>query len=198
MPEVYLDGSKIDFEDSGKNLTIGELIVSLESELIRHRRFVLELWVDGEKLDNWRESLFLKKPVSSHGDFKLNTASVDAIALEGIDIVQEYLRVIKSNITVCVRDLRIGNIGDTELSPIFEGLIEVVKTLDALTQGGGRYGIDLFKENPGVFYQPLLKNMEALKNAKDSGDAVLAADILEYELHPLIEEIEEKVFHKGV
>jgi hypothetical protein len=81
-------------------------------------------------------------------------------------------------------------------SAIFEGLAEVLKTAVALTRGAGRYRIDLFREDPSVFYKPLMERLEELDSARSAKDTVLMADILEYELVPLITGLEEKAFSR--
>lgn len=198
MPDLYLDEEKLDFEDPGQKSTIGDLVATVEKELVELRRFVMEVWVDGEKLGDWRVSPMLKSPVSVHGDFRLITASVETVALEGVDMVQEYIKVIKESISACVQESRARGSGQSHFTNIFEGLIDVVKTMDALTRGGGRYGIDLFRENPANYYKHLLKYLDILSDAKGSGDTVLLADVLEYELKPVLEEMEEKIFYRYV
>lgn len=196
MVDVYLDDVKLDFEDRGSGSTIGELIEAVERDLTGHRRFVMELWVDGERQPEWRGSQMLKRPLSTHSDFKLKTASMEEVALEGLDLVQEYIRVTRENIALCAGDIRVGaKTADAVFASIFDSLVEIVKTIDALARGGEKYRMDLFKENPASYFSPIIRCLEALKDAKEAGDTVTVADILEYELQPFLEEMEEKLFH---
>lgn len=196
MTEIYLDGSRLNFEDKGNDSTIGELIEAVERDLTGHRRFVMDLWVDGQKLSEWRGSTVLKTPISGHRDFKLNTASMEAVALEGLDLLQEYIKVTKENVPVCAADLRVGNSrADAVFSAVFEGLVEIVRTADALARGGEKYNMDLFTEDPAVFFGPILRCLEEVRDAREAGDTVLLADILEYELKPFLDGMEEKLFH---
>src|SRR3989304_6004276 len=122
VPHVYLDGIELDFEDRGNRSTIGELIEAGENALPGARRFVMELWVDGERLPEWRGSTVLKRPLAVYNDFKLKTASMEVVALEGLDLLQEYLRVTRDNVPLCVSELRIGGArGDASFSAIFDG-----------------------------------------------------------------------------
>ncbi len=196
MTEVYLDGVRLEFEDSGSGSTIKELIETIENDLSGLRRFVMELWIDGEMLQEWRGSRVLNRPLSIYSDYKLKTASMVEVALEGLDLVQEYMKVTRENIDACVNDLRVGNgRADAVMSSVFDGFVEIVKTIDALARGGERYRMDLFRENPAAYFNPVIRGLEELREASDGGDSITAADILEYELKPLLEEMEGNLFH---
>ena len=196
MTEVYLDGVRLEFEDSGSGSTIKELIETIENDLSGLRRFVMELWIDGEMLQEWRGSRVLNRPISIYSDYKLKTASMEEVALEGLDLVQEYMKVTRENIDACVNDLRVGNgRADAVMSSVFDGFVEIVKTIDALARGGERYRMDLFRENPAAYFNPVIRGLEELREASDGGDSITAADILEYELKPLLEEMEGNLFH---
>lgn len=193
MPDVYLDGIKIEFEDSG-DASIWELVAALEKELTGLKRFILGLSIDGRQIENWRQCDVLREPISSHQDYNIKTGSVETVALEGLSLLQEYFGIIKKDIEVCSHALRLGGDAAQPFTAVFEGIIEAVRTMDALRQGAVAEGIDLFRENPQVFYDPLISNLERLKETRASGDDVYLADILEYELLPLIEKIEERLF----
>lgn len=196
MTQVYLDGVRLEFEDRGNRSTIKELIETIENDLANLRRFVMELWIDGEMLQEWRGSTVLNRPLSIYTDFKLKTASMEEVALEGLDLVQEYIKVTRENVDACIADLRIGNgRADALLSSVFDGFVEIVKTLDALARGGEKYSMDLFKENPGIYFNPIIRGLEAIREAREGRDSVAAADILEYELKPIIEDMDESLFH---
>lgn len=196
MTEVYLDGVRLEFEDTGSSSTIKDLIDTIEKDLSGLRRFVMELWIDGEMLQEWRGSRVLNRPMSIYSDFKLKTASMEEVALEGLDLVQEYMKVTKENIEAAVNDLRVGNgRADAVMSSVFDGFVEIVKTIDALARGGERYRMDLFRENPAAYFNHVIRGLEDLKEAGESRDTITAADILEYELKPLLEEMEGNLFH---
>ena len=196
MTEVYLDGVRLEFEDSGSGSTIKELIETIENDLSGLRRFVMELWIDGEMLQEWRGSRVLNRPISIYSDYKLKTASMEEVALEGLDLVQEYMKVTRENIDACVNDLRVGNgRADAVMSSVFDGFVEIVKTIDALARGGERYRMDLFRDNPAAYFNPVIRGLEELREASDGRDSITAADILEYELKPLLEEMEGNLFH---
>lgn len=195
MTDIYLDGEKIEYEDAGGDSTVKELVEVLEKELHGLRRCVTEIWVNGENVAGRMSETVPGKRISECSELKLKTVPVEALALEGIEILHEYIRFIKENISSCSTDLRMGRPSAGSLfAAIFEGLVEVLKTSVALTGGADRYRIDLFREDPSVFYKPLMERLEELDSARSAKDPVLMADILEYELVPLITGMEEKVF----
>ena len=55
--------------------------------------------------------------------------------------------------------------------------------------------MDLFRENPAQYFNPVIRGLEELREARDGRDSVASADILEYELKPLIDDMEENLFH---
>lgn len=196
MAEVYLDGVRLEFEDRGSRSTIKELIDAIEKDLTGLRRFVMELWIDGEMLQEWRGSTVLNRPLSIYSDFNLKTASMEEVALEGLDLVQEYLKVTRENLDACISELRVGSgNSDALMSSVFDGFVEIVKTVDALARGGEKYRMDLFRESPAHYFNPVIRGLEALRDARDSRDTVAAADVLEYELRPLLVEMDEHLFH---
>lgn len=198
MPEVYLDGAKIDFVDTQNDSTVGELVNAIEQEMRDLRRFVLELWVDGQKLEDTGKGELLKEPISHFNDVEFKTVSIENLALEGVDMVQEYISVIKENIGDCVESINLGRSNvDVILASILEGVVEVVKTIDALIKGVEKYKIALFKENPVAYYKPLMEFLEDVTDAINAGDTVLVADTLDYELKPFLEKMEDSLFFKA-
>ncbi|MBI5491344.1 MAG: hypothetical protein HY893_00265 [Deltaproteobacteria bacterium] len=195
MPEVLIDGKRLDFEDTEGDSTLGDLLRAVESELKAIRRFIADIRLDGQSSGDWRTGGRFRSPLYGFSEISIETGSVDAAALEGLDTVTEYFKVIKGEISACVRDSRLGGPGaDKSFNTVFEGLVEIVKTIEALAGCADAFEIKLFSENPENFYLPLLKNLEALKDARTAGDPVLVADMLEYELTPFLNGMESRIF----
>ncbi|MBI2413323.1 MAG: hypothetical protein HYV24_08950 [Deltaproteobacteria bacterium] len=198
MTKVYLDNMQVDYEDTGKDSTIRDLVSVLDRELGSLKRFILELAVDGTDAPHgWRSGEVLLKRLSECTEIRLTTTSVDDMAKEGLETVREYINVIGETIKACAKDLRVGSASAAEASfaTVFEGVIEVVKTIDALSQGTLRYNMALFRKRPEEYFGPIHQKLETITKIKKTGDTVLLADVLEYELKPLLEEIGEEVFH---
>lgn len=197
MTEIYLDGKKLDVEDAEGTSTVKELVDALEKELLELRLCIMDMRVNGERLSGWRDDPILHKPISEYSDFRFTTVHVEALGYCGMETLKEYIRYIRDNIPACSTDLRMGRKSAEGLfESIFEGLIEILKTMDALTRGVGRYDIDLFKETPAACCKSIMERLEGLNSARSSNDMVLTADILEYELAPLVAEMEERAFRR--
>ena len=195
MPDVFLDGSRVDYVDTRDDATIGELMVVIEARLSDLRRFILELWIDGRKLDDSQRMEFLSQPISGFTDFEFKTVSIESLALEGVDMVQKYIHTIRDNARECVRGIRLDK-GDVEgsLSAVMEAVVDLVKTMDALIKGVEKYSIVLFKESPLRYFNPLLKVIDQMADDSTSGDLRAVAEALDYEVAPLMDEMERTLF----
>ncbi|OGQ05038.1 MAG: hypothetical protein A2W38_03475 [Deltaproteobacteria bacterium RBG_19FT_COMBO_58_16] len=194
MTSVYIDGMGLDFEDSDGNSTLGDLVGAIENDIKGIRRYVDGVCVDGEPLTGWRAPQGLRRPLVGLGEVKLQTASFDEVAADGVNTLREYTAVIKQNIEACASSLRRGGPAGPEFSSVVEGVIEVVKTIEMLARGGGAYGVALFSQDPAPCCSSLLDSLEALREAACTADSVSMADILEYELTGALAEVERITF----
>ncbi len=198
MTDVYLDDARLELGGVNRASTVGDIITAVEADLKPYRRFVQELWVDGRNEGTgWKDALAINEPAERYGELKLFTADIDPVVLKGIYTVSEYIAFICGLINDTAATLRRGaGEVDNLLGAIIESTGEVIKTMDSLYRCGLSYGMDIFRENPIAFYEAILKNMSGLKDARISRDNVLLADILEYELAPLLIKMEETVFYR--
>lgn len=193
MPEVYLDGSKLDIEDSGNNSTVGELAAIIENEIRQLDRLIAEVHADGKGVTDWKTAPFLKIQLSGLKELKFKTAAFPEIALSGLNLVSEYITHIKERASECVSEIRVGGAGERLLGEVFEGSIEVMRTMDSLSSAGSAQGQSLFREDPERFFKPMLGLLESMKMAAGAGDRVLLTDILEYEFLPFLNEMESSI-----
>ncbi|MBI5237621.1 MAG: hypothetical protein HY887_04280 [Deltaproteobacteria bacterium] len=192
MTDVFIDDMKLDFEDTGNDAAVGELITAVEKEIKGLRRFIKEVSADNESLSG--RGAFSKQRVSGYKEIRIKTMPFDQFALESHETLHEYVRHITDNIKSCISVVRGKGSYEGAFTNIFEGLIEVTRTMESLSTGSRAYDIEIFKEDPALYYEEILRNIEALKGARDADDTVLLADILEYETIPLLERVEEKLF----
>lgn len=195
MTVILLDGAELDIEDSQGDSTVGDLVNLVEDAMRESKRFVLELTIDGEEQGDWRNGEMLDTPLSSLKEVRIGSAPLNALMLEGLDTVSEYITLIKDTISGHVGELRQGVAPENPLSFIFSEINQIITTIDLLSKGGGKLKVDVFKSDPSVHYEGLIGHLESLKEAEDKGDSVLVADLLEYELTPYLEMIEECLFH---
>ena len=195
MTEVYLDDTKLDYEDTEKDSTVGDLLAELESELKKHRSFIFELRVEGELREEWRGSALLEEKLINFDELRIASISVESVALKGLDILQQSFELMAENIVKCVQSVRqSGNLDNPLITSVTGGLTEAVNTLDELRKGAGGYDMKLFRQDPANFYKPILGCLEAINEARESSDSVLLADVFEHELAPLVGEILSALF----
>ncbi len=198
MTEVYLDDARLELTGLGPASTIGDVINAVETDLRPLRRFIQELWVDGDRRGYaWKEAVELCEPVINVGELRLFTEGVDHLVLKGIYTVNEYIAFIEGLLESASDSLRRGSFKvDKTLASIIESTGEVVKTMDSLYKCGLSYGMDVFRHDPGEYYEKILRNLSGLRDARISRDNILLADMLEYELGPLLRDMMEKVFYR--
>ncbi len=195
MTDIYLDDSKVEFEDTEHDTTVEKLVFVLEEQLREHRRFICALSLDGDEFDSWRDDPVSKRLILEFNELKLTSATVERIVLEGVDVLENYLRVVLENIDKCVDGVRLGGASvDVSVVVIVDGMTEIVKTMHELFSGGKKFDISIFRQDPSAYYKSILDCLETVKEARDSTDNVLLADVLEYELKPLVEEILKSLF----
>jgi len=198
MTDVYLDETRLELGGLSRSSTVGDIITAVEADLKPHRLFIQELWVDGKnKGMGWKDALAVREPLGSYDEVKLFTGDIEPVVLKAIYTVREYIAFIEGLIEKASETLRRGS-GDVDnlLGAIIDSTAEVVKTMDSLYRCGISFDIDIFRENPIASYEAILRNMSGLQEARLSRDNILLADILEYELGPLLRQMEERVFYR--
>lgn len=198
ITEVYLDGIRFNFSGAHMGSTIGDLICAVEAHIAPRRRFIMELWLDGRNKGLlWQESVDIEAPLKRCRELRLVTAAIDSLVLQGIYTVCEYNDFI-CDLSAKLRDALRRKTGETDsfLGAIIESTGEMVKAMDLLYKCGLAYEVKVFQENPIKYYKAILINLSELKDARLSLDNVLLADILEYELTPLLKKMEAKVFSR--
>ena len=196
MPKVYLDDVELKFEDTENNSTIGELVRLLEGEMALHKRFVHQLWIEGKRMDMWREEKILEQPISAYEELRFVSADYNVLFAEAIYVIKEYIATVKENIDEISRKIRVGDISiDEYLAAIFTHINEIVRTISAIKRSKVFHHTELFREDPEKYYPELLKIMEELKDIFEQKDIVLLADTFEYELLPFLDRMGSSIFH---
>lgn len=196
MTEIYLDETKLDFTDKDKNATIFDLIKELEKELHKEKQIIASLEIDGSEISDWHSKEVGGSLLSEKNVIKVHTSAMSEFFLSSLEHSKEYLDTVKSNVENIVKRLRAGNeeFAQFILAKAIDDIKEWVKTVDSINKGAASNNINLFKQDPAKYYSLILKNMEEIKTAQDNQDMVLLGDLLEYEVLPLLEEIEKEMF----
>ncbi|MBI5903608.1 MAG: hypothetical protein HZB84_09025 [Deltaproteobacteria bacterium] len=195
MADIYLNGVRLDFEDTGNDSTVGDLVTAVEKDLKGSKAFISALSIDGAPIEDFRLDSVLKRGLSGCREVRLSASTFEASALEGLNILKEYMMVTGENIASCVHEIRLGGVGGEGFNSVLQALVEIIKTMNALFMWNSRHNLSIFKKDPEQYYALLLKRLESVRAARDTGDMVSIADILEYEIAPVINEMEEKLFN---
>lgn len=197
MPHVYLDGASIDLSYD-QHTSVGELVSGIEKELAALKRFILMFTLDGCLIDDWRQSPILGEPLDSHKDCTFVSASLESAAFEGVSVLREYIGQLKENAEAGARAYRTGSPeAGVIFSSVFDGMMEVVKTMDAISGAVKGRHAGILMQDPGEHYSRMMLILEEMNDANASGDALHMADLLEHELAPFLLAIEKNVFPVG-
>ncbi|MBI5827502.1 MAG: hypothetical protein HZB22_07245 [Deltaproteobacteria bacterium] len=195
MADIYLNGLRLDFEDTGNDSTVGDLVTAVEKDLKGSKAFISALSIDGAPMEDFRLDSVLERGLSECREVRLSASTFEASALEGLNILKEYMMVTRENIAPCVHEIRLGGAGGGGFNSILQALVEIIKTMNALFIWSSKHNLSIFKENPEQYYGRLLKHLESVRAARDTGDMVSIADILEYEIAPVLEGMEKDIFN---
>lgn len=196
--QIYLDGARLDYEDTESDATLGDLVKAVEGEMKVLKRIISVLEINGEEKVEWRTDKMMSTNLSDFKELKFATSSFEEFASRAISTLQEYIKVMVENTRASVAVLRKGEGYKPELFlSIIEGVSQIMNSVDELSRGMTILDVNTFKEDPSGYYAPLLKHMEALEEARTGGDSLLIADILEYEILPILGDMDEKLFHSG-
>ncbi len=195
---IFLDETLIDYTDTENNAVVADLVGAIEQEMKSQKRVVSELKVDSEPHLDWRSDEFMARKLSEFKELKFTSSSFDEFAASAVGTLQEYIKVMKENTRASVAVIRRGSGLQPELLlSILDGLVQIMATINELSRGVAVMGIKTFKEDPLIYYSPLLKHMEELEQARSLGDSLVVADILEYEILSMLEDMDQKLFHSG-
>jgi len=192
MTELYIDGNIIEYEDTGKNSTIGDFVKEVENQLSEVKQLIVGIEVDGNAAEDMHSHELLSAHVAEHKEIRLSTAPLKAVLEVGLSTCNEYIPHINGTIGAILDALREGNNNKAfNLLPgLFDALNELVRTLAVINTSVTRYNLEIFKESPVTCYESLVTHLSQILSARDAGDLILIGDLLDYEIIPIIETLE--------
>jgi hypothetical protein len=189
--EILLDGvsKSIDTKDS---INLEELLRLLERDFIDKSRVITRIVVNEELLDEGQEVGLGAFPLSEIASLALETADTAGLACEALQDAQEYLPTLSAILEQSAARIREGNVR--------EGLKETSEALEVIGAFGevlegirGAFRIDFGKVKIEEFslldkLNELGRLAKAILAAAKEENWTLLADLLEYELSPLLYE----------
>lgn len=190
MPEVYLDGVRLDFKDTDGAATIGDMVEAIEREIKPLRRFVGSMREGALPVEDWRKTESLSRRLSDVAEIRFATVFFDALSTEGVETLREYIRILMGLMESAARGLDNGAGPAAEIKALTDGAAEVISTLSALARGASVFGETLFSRDPGPACQTLAAGLKGVSNALSGGKAGAAAAMLRDNIAPALSELE--------
>ena len=189
--EVVIDGQSKSIDVTGIG-TFNELLAHIERDCIGGGRVIVRVLLNGEELDEGQTVGLGAFPVKDITSISVETADTLELAGEALQDALEYLPAISMILEQSARKIREGDVraGLQETSEAL-GVIEAFgEVLDGI-RGAFRIDFSKVKIDDGTLLEKLHelgKHAQNILKATKEEDWTLLADLIEYELSPLLYE----------
>ncbi len=190
MPEIYLDGELFKFE--GDLSRWDELLQEIYKKAGSQLRGIAKIMGDGEDITSIISGTPFKKTPDELQKIEITTRKISDIAESGIENVKKFIPDLLKILKGASEFLRTGEKEkkDQAISGGLEG-IKLIITLFINLHNLYKFDLNNIKLNDGSTvsekFEALNRVFEIFNNAQKKQDDIEAADIIEYELIPLIE-----------
>lgn len=178
--KVTIHGAAMDIDISGE--TMGELFDKIETQ----GYIVYQVFADGKDISNISESDFEKLGVIEH--LEIVVKELKELTLETLKEVDEFIPEYIERIEKFLAKIHEGS--ETARFIMLQQLVDTLQWFTSLLEN-----IDFQEENveKNKFFMKWSETIEGLLAAVESKDLVLTADVLEYELIPVLKEYQEYI-----
>ncbi len=192
MTKLYVNDNEIDFDSDDRSVTFGQCLEAIESQLGPGGNIIVGLFLDGLEEHDWRRSDLIARPLSTINEVRLSVASLVDVVKLGIDSCCEFTGEIYKGVEDSLSAIQDEDFEATfsGVSTIFNLLSDLVETTNLLNVTATKAGLDISYQGQVERYSMLISNIDRINKARDAGDFVLVADILEYEALPLVKELD--------
>lgn len=181
---IYIDNSKLDFQIEIDD-TLDTIVKSVEEFAKNNGRVVVEVKVDGKDLGELEN-----KGIATIEDIEFFTKSGRIIALEAIQEMNAYIERLKNGSKQLVDEINNGDSGKISQMTLdaidgLEWIYNILYSIENIsTINYGEIGFQKTFDK----YQDIIR--EILESLEDR-DEMLLADLMEYEIPDIVEEIKE-------
>ncbi|MEP0814738.1 MAG: hypothetical protein HRF49_08760 [bacterium] len=202
MVKAYCNYCEIDLSASGVE-TFGDLVVYLTANVVPPGEVIYRLVVDGREIDETEEGKLAKEPLSGFELVETYTRNAVDISLEGLATACELVPSIREDALEAGGELRTGNMDRgyglvADLIPFLGWYLDLLTAIDRIFV---RPGDDfLTRDFAGMgairsfeLLEAMKEQLAALSQAQQYRDHAAVADILEYEIAPILEVWETEV-----
>ncbi len=191
---IKLNGEDV-LWDPKDQAELGSLLEEFVSKRFFQDEFIAKIKINGEDIPEDVMLTMKTKPVADVQSIEINTDTFRAVSIRALDSMDEYVEGLVGLVEQSADKFRTDDetsanknfINCVEGLQTFIGIIDKVKSINGLD-------FESMKHNDGavsVKEQELLQVLNTLFAAQKSRDWITLADILEYELAPLIVEWKE-------
>lgn len=187
--------------------TVQDLLIHIQTEVLPRDRVIQHIVIDGEYLTEEAEASAHNMRLDKFENVELHTRKVIELALEGLEHALEIVPAVAEDLLAASTDLRSGNIREGmnilhDCLTMVEWYIDLTSAIEALflpdkpwLRNRGLNGRHLDKNGdegkgpPYVSFEDkdgLLAKFEDLERAQEADDFVGAADLIEFELQPVV------------
>lgn len=181
---IYIDNSKLDFQIEIDD-TLDTIVKSVEEFAKGNGRVVVEVKVDGKDLGELEN-----KGIATIEDIEFFTKSGRIIALEAIQEMNAYIERLKSGSKQLVDEINNGDGGKVSQMTLdaIDGLEWIYNILYSIENISSINYAEIGFQKTFDKYQDIIRDI--LESLEDK-DEMLLADLMEYEIPDIVEEIKE-------
>lgn len=203
MAKIFCNFNELDPTELSGVDTYGDLILYLSGSVVPSGEVVYRVVVDGEDIDENEEMRMGKSPLEAMEIVEIYTRNALDIAVEGLKSATELVPSIRADVLRSSEEIRGGNFEDGyglvgDLSPYLGWYIDLLDSIERvfilpgnefiLSGANGKGKIASFE-----LIESMREQLFLLARAQEHGDHAAVADILEYEIAPIIETWEREV-----
>ncbi|MDK9700655.1 MAG: hypothetical protein OEM52_10975 [bacterium] len=200
--QVKIDGVTYPFSNVNA-IPLREAIKEIGADVQTPRKSIVRVVVDGEDVTGKFQHEVYSRSAQEFSTIELFTGDPIVLALDTLPMMQDFIVRMKAEIGNATEWYRFGKINEASQSMgrIADGLTLITHTVERI-RGLLKldFGTFLFNGEPVLdHYSALGEMIEEIVGAQEESDWILVADLLEYELTPIlttwegiIQEIEQK------
>jgi len=199
--QVFLDYKPLALPEA--LVTVQDLLVHVQSSVLPRNRVLQHIVLDGEYLSEEGEKDSAKLRLHDYENIELHSRKVLELALEGLENARELIPAVKEDLLTSAREIRSGNV-EHGLNMLHDCVLMIDWFLDLITaiesavhrekpwlrvkgqesapgQDEGQRAYRTFEPKEG-----LLEKFRDLEQAQEASDLVALADVIEYEIAPVV------------
>lgn len=196
MIKLILDGDATEIPKNNFN-TFEDFFNIISKELEENKRVIVQIKINNELMIDGKQFTFFKDDCTNIDLVDIETKEREKVINENLIGFKEQCDIIMDNIDKAVENYRTGN--EKESHAYFSNIIEGIRWFNhglEIIISFLRLDFKDFKINDRTIYdrvEELSSIIDSLSQSQESGDWIMLADQLEFELKPQIESWKENI-----